>query len=79
LPVTNQGETSVANWRLKFQMKQATLTQSWNGTPEVTGASYTIVPPDWGRTIQPKQTVDFGFCATKSGPDYMPQQLTATS
>ena len=77
LPVTNGGATPIANWRLTFQMNQATIQQSWNGTFNQQGLNYTVIPADWGRSIQPNQAVDVGFCAKKTGSDYLPQQIVA--
>jgi endoglucanase len=79
LPVTNLGPTPIANWRLTFQMDQAAINQSWNGTFNRKGRDYTVIPADWGRSIQPSQAIDMGFCATKAGPDYMPKRVVATA
>jgi endoglucanase len=66
---------SVSNWQLAFDMNQATINQSWNGNFTHQGGRYTVVPPDWAKTIPPKQTVSLGFCASKRGPDYTPQRI----
>ncbi len=73
--VTNQGTVRSRNWRLKFQMTQATIRNSWNGTFARQGTRYTVDPPEWGRAIEPNQSVDLGFCAAKKGTDYRPQKL----
>ena len=74
--VTNRGSASSPNWRLKFQMNQATISNSWNGTFVRQGANYVVEPPEWGRIIAPKQSVDMGFCAAKQGADYRLQKLS---
>ncbi|HEY9656244.1 MAG TPA: cellulase family glycosylhydrolase [Crinalium sp.] len=74
--VTNRGSASSRNWRLKFQMNQATISNSWNGTFVRQGANYVVEPPEWGRIIAPKQSVDMGFCAAKQGADYRLQKLS---
>ncbi|NJO41476.1 MAG: cellulase family glycosylhydrolase [Cyanobacteria bacterium CRU_2_1] len=73
--VNNPGSTDSSNWQLTFQMKQAEINQSWNGTFVRQGDRYTVTPPDWGRSIQPSQVVDVGFCANKLGEDYLPGQV----
>ncbi|KAM3113884.1 cellulase family glycosylhydrolase [Phormidesmis sp. 146-33] len=78
LPVTNQGKTPVENWQLQFQMERSTLDQRWNGTFRNQGSQYIVTPPEWGRVVQPGQTIDAGFCAKKLGSDYLPKQLTVT-
>ncbi|MEM6717220.1 MAG: cellulose binding domain-containing protein, partial [Cyanobacteria bacterium P01_C01_bin.147] len=76
--VTNAGSTPTQNWQLRFQMNQATIRNSWNGDYQRQGTQYTVAPPNWGRVIQPGQTVDWmGFCANKSGSDYLPDQVSA--
>lgn len=80
LAVTNQGDTSVENWRFKFQMNQATLESTWNGTftsSSSDSSQYTVIPDDWMQAIAPNQTRNVGFCANKTGSDYQPQNLVA--
>lgn len=65
--VENPGKAAVANWKLQFAMAQATIEKTWNGQFQRAGDDrYEVMPPDWGRTIQPNQTVDMGFCAKKT-------------
>ncbi|GAA6616168.1 cellulose binding domain-containing protein [Scytonema sp. NUACC26] len=80
LSVTNQGTTSVENWRLKFQLKQAVIESTWNATftPSSGNASeYIVTPDDWIKVIAVNQTREVGFCANKTGNDYKPQNVTA--
>ena len=73
--VMNRGSDSSRNWRLKFQMNQATMRNSWNGTFAHQGSRYTVEPPEWGRVIEPNHSVDLGFCAAKRGADYRLKKL----
>ncbi|MEW5858446.1 MAG: cellulase family glycosylhydrolase [Cyanobacteriota bacterium] len=77
--VTNQGNTSIENWRLTFQMNQAAINNTWNGSFLPQGSQYVVTPAEWGRTLQPNQTLDLGFCANKLGSDYQPKQVSASS
>ena len=85
MQVTNQGNTSVRNWQLTFQMEQAAINQSWNGNfrpqRQSSGSStqYAVTPLDWGRIIEPHQTRDLGFCANKLGSNYRPTRVTVGS
>lgn len=72
--VTNQGNQVSEPWRLGFQMNQASIQNSWNGTFQRQGSQYTVTPAAWGQRMQPNQTVDIGFCANKQGTDYRPSQ-----
>jgi endoglucanase len=77
--VTNRGSASSRNWRLKFQMNQATIRNSWNGAFAHQGSRYTVEPPEWGRVIEPNHSVDLGFCAAKRGTDYRLKKLAVSS
>jgi endoglucanase len=77
--VTNQSSSSRRNWRLSFQMNQATMRNSWNGTFTRQGSRYTVEPPEWGRVIEPNQSIDLGFCAAKRGADYQLKKLAVSS
>jgi endoglucanase len=74
--VTNQGAARSPDWRLRFQMADAVIDNSWGGRFDRQGTAYTVEPFEWGRSLYPDQTVDLGFCATKQGSDYPPQQVT---
>lgn len=77
--VTNQGNTSIQNWKLIFQMLQAQINNSWNGNFTKQGSQYVVTPAASSLVIQPNQTQELGFCADKLGPDYVPTQVNATS
>ncbi|PSB24595.1 cellulase family glycosylhydrolase [Stenomitos frigidus] len=76
--VTNHTKLSRRNWRLKFQMNQATIRNSWNGTFAHQGSRYTVDPPEWGRVLEPNQSIDLGFCAAKQGVDYRLKKLAVS-
>jgi endoglucanase len=74
--ITNQGNTKVNNWQLAFNMNQAKINNSWNADfKQQGGIQYVVTPLDWGKTIEPNQVRDNGFCANKLGFDYQPQQV----
>ena len=78
--ITNQGNTKVNNWQLAFKMNQAKINNFWNADFKQQGAiQYVVAPLDWGKTIEPNQVRDTGFCANKLGSDYQPQQIAAVS
>ena len=78
MQVTNQGNTSVRDWQLTFQMNQAAINNSWNGNFKPQGSQYVVTPMDWGRVIEPRQSRDLGFCANKLGSDYQPRQISVS-
>ncbi len=75
IQIANRTGSPVTNWQLTFQMNQATINNSWNGTFNRQGNQYRVTPPDWARSLSPGQTLDLGFCASKQGSDYQPQQI----
>jgi endoglucanase len=75
--IVNQSQASINNWRLTFEMNQADIKQSWNGRFTSQQSTYTVMPLDWSQTLQPKQTVDVGFCADKHGANYLPRNVRA--
>jgi endoglucanase len=75
--IVNQGRVGINNWRLTFEMNQAEIKQSWNGRFTSQQSTYTVMPLGWSQTLQPKQTVDMGFCADKRGADYLPRNVRA--
>ncbi|MCC5598248.1 cellulase family glycosylhydrolase [Nostoc favosum] len=78
--ITNQGNTKVNNWQLAFYMNQTKINNFWNADFKQQGAiQYVVAPLDWGKTIEPNQVRDTGFCANKLGSDYQPQQISAVS
>lgn len=77
--VVNSSSRSINNWRLRFNMNQADISQSWNGSFTPQGSRYTVTPPNWARSMQPNQSVDMGFCANKRGADYLPRDIRAES
>ncbi|MGB7443397.1 MAG: cellulase family glycosylhydrolase [Coleofasciculaceae cyanobacterium] len=79
MQVTNQGNSSVRDWQLKFRMNQAAINNSWNGNFRTQGSQYVVTPLDWGRVIEPGQTRELGFCANKLGSDYRPGQVSVTT
>jgi endoglucanase len=79
MQVSNQGNTSVRNWQVTFQMNQAAINNSWNATFKPQGAQYVATPLDWARVVEPGQSRELGFCANKLGSDYQPQQVSVSA
>lgn len=65
IKITNTGATAVTGWSVSWNYTNATrVTNLWNGV--MTGSNpYTVTHMDWNKTIQPGQSVEFGFQGTK--------------
>jgi endoglucanase len=74
--ITNQSRDRSTDWQLTFRMANAAIDSSWGGRFDRQDDQYTVEPPDWGRSLYPDQTLDLGFCATKQGEGYKPEQVT---
>ncbi|MBD2325557.1 cellulase family glycosylhydrolase [Alkalinema sp. FACHB-956] len=78
IQVSNPTQQAISNWLLRFNMVDATITQSWNGSFTVQSAgNYQVQPAEWGKTLTPRQTIDLGFCADKKGPNPQPRNFQA--
>ena len=78
MQVSNQGNSSIRDWQVTFQMNQAAINNSWNGNFKPQGSKYVVTPMDWGQVIEPGQSRDLGFCANKLGSDYQPRQISVS-
>jgi len=65
--ITNTGTSSINGWSLGMSYSDGTrITSSWN--VNLSGSNpYNASNISWNGTIQPGQSVEFGFQATKGG------------
>ncbi len=66
IKITNTSSSAINGWSVSWSYADATrVTNVWNGV--MTGNNpYTATNYDWNKTIQPGQSVEFGFQGTKS-------------
>jgi cellulase/cellobiase CelA1 len=75
--LTNTGKTSVSNWTVGIDLRQSTLSSSWNTVTTQSGTVVTFKPSaSWNATITAGSTVSIGFCGTKTGTDYQPSLVS---
>lgn len=77
--LSNPTNNPISNWQVSFQMPEAKIDHIWNATFEQQQAKYLLTPHEWGQNLEPNQVRDFGFCATKQGQNYQPQQISISS
>lgn len=73
IKITNTGSNAMSGWSVSWSYANATrVSNLWNGV--MTGSNpYTVTNVDWNKTIQPGQSVEFGFQGTKpSGTAVVP-------
>jgi hypothetical protein len=77
--VRNNLASVISSWRVDVDLRQSTLLNNWNSVFTAQGGSrYAVTPQPWNRFIQPGQSVAAGMCASKTGPNFLPQILSAT-
>jgi cellulase/cellobiase CelA1 len=65
--ITNNSNNTVNGWAVNWTYSDGTsINQSWNAQVSGNG-SYTASNTDWNATIEPSQTVEFGFTAQGEG------------
>jgi hypothetical protein len=80
LTIRNASNTLVTDWRVDVDLHQSTPSSFWNSVFSPTGGSqYAVTPAAWNRQITPGNAVGVGFCATKTGQNYTPEVLSASS
>lgn len=65
IKITNTSSNAISGWSVSWNYTDTTrVTNLWNGV--ITGSNpYTVTHLDWNKTIQPGQSVEFGFQGTK--------------
>jgi endo-1,4-beta-xylanase len=65
ITITNSGSSAIDGWNVGWQYTNNRITNSWNAV--ITGTSpYSASSLDWNRSIQPGQSVSFGFQGNKN-------------
>jgi endo-1,4-beta-xylanase len=65
ITITNSGSSAINGWSVGWQYTNNRITNSWNAT--LSGSNpYSAASLDWNRTIQPGQSVSFGFQGNKN-------------
>lgn len=80
LTLVNNTSNSVMNWRVRARFADSRFTNTWNANYTPIGSSVVeITPVSWNQQIWPHSTAYMGYCAAKTGPNYMPQLLSVES
>jgi cellulose 1,4-beta-cellobiosidase len=65
ITITNNGSSVISGWNVGWQYTTNRITNLWNAT--LGGSNpYTAASLDWNKTIQPGQSVSFGFQGNKN-------------
>lgn len=76
--ITNNGTSAIDGWSVNWSYSDgSTITNGWNA--KLTGSNpYTASNIGWNGSIQPGQSVDFGFQGAKNGGTASRPQVTGT-
>ena len=75
ITITNTGTTTLTNWTLSFNFA-ATITQIWDATvASHSGSFYVIQNAGYNSTIEPGQSVSFGFLGSSGGAPVAPSNF----
>lgn len=72
--VTNNGNAPVSSWQIKLRMTSL-ISSIWGGTYTASGDVVTIVPTGNNTVINPGDTVEIGFVASKQGAYVYPELI----
>ena len=79
ITVRNNTSAVIPSWQVNVDLRQSSLFNNWNSIFTSQGGSlYAVTPPPWNHFIQPGQSVAAGMCANKTGPNFLPQILSAS-
>ncbi|MEM7553495.1 MAG: cellulase family glycosylhydrolase [Cyanobacteria bacterium P01_A01_bin.84] len=75
--ITNNSNTNISEWEITFEVNEAQIYNSWNGTFVSQGSTYKVsAEKDWTKVIPAGSTLKgIGYCANKVGSDYKPSQI----
>ncbi len=77
--VHNNTSAVLSSWQVNVDLRQSSLINNWNSIFTSQGGSlYAVTPPPWNHFIQPGQSIAAGMCASKTGPNFLPQLLSAS-
>ena len=80
ITVRNNTSAVISNWQVNVDLRQSSLINNWNSVFTSQGGSlYAVTPPPWNHFIQPGQSVAAGLCASKTGPNFLLQILSASA
>lgn len=67
--VKNAGTQQISDWRIVAENPSFTITSIWCADSDSTSTGYVITPMDWGKTLSPNSSTNFGFCGTGKLPE----------
>jgi glucose/arabinose dehydrogenase len=75
--ITNNGTTAINDWRLRWSFPDGQkVTSAWNSTVVQDGPAVSAGNANWNGAIGAGKSVNFGFLASRTGPNNPPAAFT---
>lgn len=71
--VQNTSPDPIPGFEVAVDLNDSVDYTKWGGTFSGNAPNYTITQPSWMQQMYPGQTQSIGFCANKTGADWMPE------
>jgi hypothetical protein len=75
--VTNYTGSTSASWMVELDVHDSSVYTSWGAEFAVDGSVYTATNLFWNGNIPSGQSINFGLCANKAGPNWQPELLSS--
>jgi hypothetical protein len=75
--VTNHTASPTNSWEVQFDVHESSLTSQWSANYTNEGSLYTATNLSWNGNIPSTQSINFGFCANKTGANWQPELVSA--
>jgi len=75
--VTNYTAFSTSSWTVQFDVHESSLYAQWGANFANSGSLYTATNLDYNGRIPSTQTINFGFCANKTGANFRPTLVSS--
>jgi hypothetical protein len=75
--VTNYTAFPTSSWTVEFDVHQSSLYTQWGADFASSGSLYTATNLAYNGNIPPRQTINFGFCANKTGTNWQPTLVSS--
>ncbi len=76
--VQNTGSSAISTWEVSLDLNDSAKDSQWSGVFTAQAGLYIVTPEGWNSSIDANGQRQFGFCATHTGPNWMPAVIAAS-
>jgi len=74
--VTNYAASPTHSWSVQFDVHDSSVYTQWGAEYTNSGSLYTASNGSWNGNIPSTQSINFGFCANKTGANWRPELVS---